>query len=339
MAVELDGANQKVIIDADSDTYLQGSTDDTLDIYIAGAKDFTFTANTLTAQSGSTVAAQALTATTIGATGVVSISDGTAGAPALTNTGDTNCGLFFSAADTLAFSAGGTSQFTMADGVVAPVTDDDVDLGTSSLEFKDGYFDGTLHCDTLNLAGTAHTSIAADFVHIKTVTASDSSSVDFVHGTSDVVFDATYTSYQIVINDLVPASDAHVHLRVMQSGSAVTSSDYGFFTQGGGSDVSAGNGNSNADNQAEFKLTGQAVYDVYASGNYFGIINCSKPTTTGHKKFFWHLCFASDADGNKGQFGAGQFNANTSAINGLSFYMDSGNIASGNFSLYGRKTA
>ena len=185
----------------------------------------------------------------------------------------------------------------------------------------------------------AFEAVSADFVHIKTVTASNVSSVDFVNGTSDVVFDATYTSYQIVINDLVPASDAHVHMRVMQSGSAVTSSDYGFFTHGGGSDVSAGNGNSNADNQAEFKLTGQAIYDVYASGNYFGIINCSKPTTTGHKKFFWHQCFASDADGNKGQFGAGQFNANTSAINGLSFYMDSGNIASGNFSLYGRKTA
>jgi|TARA_R110002167_G_scaffold185890_1_gene386673 hypothetical protein len=56
MGIELDGANQKVIIDADSDTYLQANTDDTLDIYIAGAKDFVITANTLTAESGSTVA-------------------------------------------------------------------------------------------------------------------------------------------------------------------------------------------------------------------------------------------------------------------------------------------
>ena len=69
--------------------------------------------------------------------GVVSLADGSAGSPSLTNTGDTNAGLFFSAADTLAFSAGGTSQFTMADGVIAPVTDSDVDLGTSSLYFKD----------------------------------------------------------------------------------------------------------------------------------------------------------------------------------------------------------
>ncbi len=96
-------------------------------------------------------------AVTIG--GVTSFPDGSNSAPSITNTGDTNCGLYFSAADTLAFTAAGTAQFTMADGAIAPVTDDDVDLGTSGLEFKDGYFDGTLYCDTLNLAGTSHTSI------------------------------------------------------------------------------------------------------------------------------------------------------------------------------------
>jgi hypothetical protein len=82
-------------------------------------------------------------------TNPVSFPDGSASSPAITNTGDTNCGLFFSAADTLAFTAGGTSQFTMADGVIAPVTTNDVDLGTSSLKFKDGHFAGDV-----NVAGT-----------------------------------------------------------------------------------------------------------------------------------------------------------------------------------------
>jgi cytoskeletal protein CcmA (bactofilin family) len=91
--------------------------------------------------------------------GQISAADGTAGAPSISNTGDLNSGLYFSAADTLAFSAGGTAQFTMADGAIAPVTDNDVDLGTSGLEFKDGYFDGTLYCDQLNLNGTNHTTI------------------------------------------------------------------------------------------------------------------------------------------------------------------------------------
>jgi len=58
------------------------------------------------------------------------------------------------------FAAGGTTnQIQLDDGVLKPVTDNDVDLGTSSLEFKDGYFDGTLYCDQLNLNGTNHTTI------------------------------------------------------------------------------------------------------------------------------------------------------------------------------------
>ena len=74
-------------------------------------------------------------------TGVVSFPNGSASNPSITNTGDTNAGLFFSAADTLAFSAGGTAQVVFADGVISPVTDSDVDLGTNSLRFKDAYVD------------------------------------------------------------------------------------------------------------------------------------------------------------------------------------------------------
>jgi len=71
--------------------------------------------------------------------GSLSFADGAAATPAFTNTGDGNCGLYFSAADTLAFTAGGTAQITFADGVVAPVTNNDVDLGTSSLRFANVY--------------------------------------------------------------------------------------------------------------------------------------------------------------------------------------------------------
>ena len=67
----------KLILDDDGDTYLEAPTDDTIDIYVAGAKDFVITANTFTAESGSTIAAQALTATTVTASGIVKTDDGT----------------------------------------------------------------------------------------------------------------------------------------------------------------------------------------------------------------------------------------------------------------------
>ena len=60
----LDMNGTELILDADADTSITADTDDQIDIKIAGADDFQFTANTFTALSGSTIAAQALTATT-----------------------------------------------------------------------------------------------------------------------------------------------------------------------------------------------------------------------------------------------------------------------------------
>ena len=42
-------------------------------------------------------------------------------------------------------------QLYIADGAIVPVTDNDIDLGTSSLEFKDLYLDGTATIDTLTV--------------------------------------------------------------------------------------------------------------------------------------------------------------------------------------------
>ena len=64
-----------------------------------------------TAIGGSTAAAGKFT--TLEATGVTTVQAGTAALPAITTTGDTNTGIFFSAADTIDFTEGGaaTGQF------------------------------------------------------------------------------------------------------------------------------------------------------------------------------------------------------------------------------------
>jgi hypothetical protein len=48
--------------------------------------------------------------TTLSATGVTTVQAGTAAAPAITTTGDTNTGIFFPAADTIAFTEGGVER-------------------------------------------------------------------------------------------------------------------------------------------------------------------------------------------------------------------------------------
>ena len=41
-------------------------------------------------------------------------------------------------------SSSSVEQFRFQDGVIVPVTNNDIDLGTTSLRFKDGYFAGNL---------------------------------------------------------------------------------------------------------------------------------------------------------------------------------------------------
>ena len=56
--------------------------------------------------------------------------------------------------DQIDFKVANADQIKLTDGVLAPSTDNDIDLGTSSLEFKDAFFDGTVTTDGLTVSGT-----------------------------------------------------------------------------------------------------------------------------------------------------------------------------------------
>jgi len=86
--------------------------------------------------------------------------NGTAGGIILDADADTHIGA--NTDDVIVFTSSGTGQVTLSDGAFSPVTDNDVDLGTNSLEFKDGYFDGTVYADAINFNGTAISSTAAE---------------------------------------------------------------------------------------------------------------------------------------------------------------------------------
>jgi len=58
----------------------------------------------------------------IGTSGQVTVGAGTAGAPVVSTTGDTNTGIFYPAADTVAISTGGVARFTVGNaGIVSRV--------------------------------------------------------------------------------------------------------------------------------------------------------------------------------------------------------------------------
>ena len=82
--------------------------------------------------------------------------------------GASNSGIDFSGsgATEIEFAAGasGTGQIVLKDGVLEPVTDDDVDLGSASKQFKDGFFHGTLEADAITVGGVALDETVQDIV-------------------------------------------------------------------------------------------------------------------------------------------------------------------------------
>ena len=59
----------------------------------------------------------------------------------------------FATDNEIIFRANGADQIKLSDGALVPVTDNDIDLGTSSLEFKNLYLDGTAYVDGISCVG------------------------------------------------------------------------------------------------------------------------------------------------------------------------------------------
>jgi len=84
---------------------------------------------------------------------------------------DSQTAIDFGTANEIDFKADNAARLTLTASELYPVTDNQIDLGTSSLEFKDAFFDGTVTSDafagpltgdvTGNVSGTAATVTTA----------------------------------------------------------------------------------------------------------------------------------------------------------------------------------
>ncbi len=114
--------------------------------------------------------------------------------------------------------AGSTvEQIRFQDGAIVPVTDNDIDLGTSSLEFKDLYIDGTAHVDAINFNGTAITATAAELNIMDGVTSTTAelNILDGVTSTAaelNILDGVTSTAAEINILDGVTATTAELNI-------------------------------------------------------------------------------------------------------------------------------
>ena len=123
-----------------------------------------------------------------------------------------------------------TQQFRLEDGAIVPITDNDIDLGTSSVEFKDAYFDGNVTLDGLVIgSATAITDVDTD--------------LSSVSGSDDTIASAkaikTYVDAQVTASDLDFSGDSGGSQSVdLDSQSLTISGDTGITTTASGQTLS-----------------------------------------------------------------------------------------------------
>ena len=182
-------------------------------------------------------------------------------------------------------------------------------------------------------------------VFIKKQTASSSSTIDFVDGTSDVVLDDTYKEYLFTFNNIHPSSDGN---RFLFQGSTNTGTGYGvnitstffkaFHNEAGSSaGVSYDANNDLAQSTSFQQLNLDADLGADNDQSLSGTLHLFNPSsTTFVKHFIATTNFNHSGDYTIQCFIAGYFNT-TSAVDAIQFKMNSNNIDAGDICLYGIK--
>jgi len=117
----------------------------------------------------------------------------------------------------------GTDQLTIKDGALSPVTNNDIDLGTSSLEFKDAFFDGTVTADafagpltgnvTGNASGTAATVTTAAQSNITSLGTLTTLTVDDITINGSTISDAGDFTLDVEGDIILDANGADIFFK------------------------------------------------------------------------------------------------------------------------------
>ena len=185
-----------------------------------------------------------------------------------------------------------------------------------------------------------------DMVLIKTLTASSSANLSFVHGSSNVVLDSTYPVYKFVFTNCHPANNEQ---QLYMSGSVDSGSNFeatpktttcfrAYHTEGGSSGTLAyytGGDRANSNSSQFLSVEASNENDHGVSGT-FTLFNPSSTTFVKHFISSSNAVYNDSSDTTMNFYVAGYFNT-TSAIDGIRFRFNTGNMDTGTIKLYGLK--
>ena len=173
--------------------------------------------------------------------------------------------------------------------------------------------------------------------------ASASATIDFDDTNAASGFDGTYDHLVLMIASLIPATDdTELNMRVKAAGSyQADAADYAWDNIIGTPTVALAGSSDASDSEMTLTAVNATLGIGNASGENLNMeIKFSDPDTAKFHDFAWSGIYNRAADGLMARVtGGGQYIAGVEAITGVRFLMDSGNITSGTFSLYGLRTS
>jgi len=178
--------------------------------------------------------------------------------------------------------------------------------------------------------------------HIKTLTASSSSTLSFVHGSSDVVLDSTYPIYLFKFINAHPQTDSqHFNVNFRDGGSSYDATKTTTYFEAEHQEDDGGTGLAyvTASDLAQGTGVQQVTINVGADADQScsGELWLFNPSSTTYVKHF--IMRTSNVRSDNIAFdthAAGYCNV-TAAIDGVQFTFASGDIDAGTFKLYGIK--
>jgi hypothetical protein len=204
-------------------------------------------------------------------------------------------------------------------------------LGTASQELR-------VNSGATALEYYTPTVASSDFVLLATTDiTSSTASVSF-----DGYFTSTYKNYEIIISQAIPVTNATTFaVRYRRSNADITSANYYGSSASNYKNSSTDNSNftGNWATTSAYLTTDTYATNTTANGGINTFINIFNPLDTASYKYIHYTIghVYGALTGVIGGHGMVNLRDSTAALSGLTFYFLSGNIASGNFKLYGIK--
>jgi hypothetical protein len=173
------------------------------------------------------------------------------------------------------------------------------------------------------------------WVALQTITASNVATVDFVNGTGGAVIDGTYRNYKILITDLVSITGSDILMRTSTNGGSSYdsgASDYKYWSVYGASNVNTVFGiNSNGDSSIRLAANG-----ITTNATDTCNIEISMYNPAGTRGVCFGYVVSMHNSGNTAMMDQGAaYRVAGADVDALQFFLSSGNISSGTFTLYG----